>query len=187
MFAALKGVKDIRVGCSLVNVAIPLDFTEGLNFSLIKKTATKMVLLGYKTGKLFVNASSEVTDILKSENSTYNLHRYCITKAVLKENNLLNSWQILSTNKDSNGVEFISALEHTDYPVYGSVNQKNHPDIYWMYCLQECSFTQKKISLSSKKEKDSHTPLTVLKLHNILPIFLWMKARKITILFLVIP
>lgn len=83
------------------------------------KTQSKSVFLGYETSKLFVKASSEVTDILKNENSTYNLHRYCITKAVLKENNLLDSWQILSTNQDSNGVEFVSALEHTDYPVYG--------------------------------------------------------------------
>lgn len=144
------------------------------------------MLSGYKTSKLFAKASNEVTDILKSENSTYNLHRYCITKAVLKENDLLDSWQILSTNKDSNGVEFISALEHTDYPVYGSVNPKMMLEIYWTYCLQECSFTQKKISLSSKKEKVFHTLLTVLKLHSILPISLWMKARKTTILFQVI-
>lgn len=120
---------------------------------------------------MFVKASSEVTDILKNENSTYNLHRYCITKEVLKENNLSDSWQILSTNKDSNGVEFVSALEHTDYPVYGC-KHKNQLEIYLIHCLQVCSFIRKKISLSLKKEEDFHTPLTVLKVHSILLISL---------------
>ncbi|ERL92913.1 hypothetical protein D910_10218 [Dendroctonus ponderosae] len=98
MFAALKGVKDIRVDCDLRNVALPLEFAEG---------------------KLFSGAPVEIIEILSEKNATYNLHRYCLTRAVLDENNLLDSWRIISTNKDANGLEFISAIEHRSYPIYG--------------------------------------------------------------------
>ncbi|XP_050300894.1 gamma-glutamyl hydrolase-like [Anthonomus grandis grandis] len=102
MYAALNGTKDIRVACSLVNEAVSLDFVED-----------------YQKSKMFRNAPKEITDILSTENATYNLHRYCLTKAVLKENDLLDSWRIVATNKDINNLEFISVMEHKDFPFYG--------------------------------------------------------------------
>ncbi|XP_066250339.1 gamma-glutamyl hydrolase A-like isoform X2 [Euwallacea similis] len=102
IFAALRGDRDIRVGCQLVNVAKALDFTED-----------------YKSSRLYGNASNEVISILERENSTYNLHRFCLTKQVLEDNNLLDFWRISSTNKDINGFKFISSMEHKDYPIYG--------------------------------------------------------------------
>ncbi|XP_030745262.1 gamma-glutamyl hydrolase A-like isoform X2 [Sitophilus oryzae] len=102
MYAALNGTKDIRVDCSLKNIAVPLEFSDG-----------------YQSSKLFSLVPKDVIQTLKSKNCTYNQHRYCLTKAVLKENDLLNDWNILATNKDDNGLEFISAMEHRKYPVYG--------------------------------------------------------------------
>ncbi|CAG9770693.1 unnamed protein product [Ceutorhynchus assimilis] len=102
MYAALSGIKDIRVDCNLRNVAVPLDFVED-----------------YKKSRMFRNAPQDIIDILKQQNTTYNLHRYCLTKSVLKENDLLDEWKILTTNKDINGFEFISAMEHKDFPFYG--------------------------------------------------------------------
>ncbi|XP_066155064.1 gamma-glutamyl hydrolase A-like isoform X3 [Euwallacea fornicatus] len=102
IFAALKGKRDIRVGCYLVKEAKSLDFTED-----------------YKNSRLYGDASSEVISILEKENCTYNLHRFCLTKQVLKDNNMLDFWKISSTNKDVNGFEFISSMEHKDYPIYG--------------------------------------------------------------------
>lgn len=102
MYAALNGTKDIRVDCSLRNVAVPLNFVEG-----------------YQNSRMFSQASNKILSILATQNATYNLHRYCLTKAVLKENDLLDDWNILATNKDINDVEFISAMEHKKYPIYG--------------------------------------------------------------------
>lgn len=102
MYAALNGTKDIRVDCSLRNVAVPLDFVEG-----------------YQSSRMFSHAPNEILKTLGTKNATYNLHRYCLTKAVLKENDLLDDWNILATNKDVHSIEFISAMEHRKYPIYG--------------------------------------------------------------------
>lgn len=103
IYAALDGAKDIRVNCNLRNVAVSLDFVED----------------NYERSKLLGHAPSDIITILKQENTTYNLHSYCLTKEVLKDNDLLDQWNILTTNKDINGLEFISAMEHNDYPFYG--------------------------------------------------------------------
>lgn len=74
---------------------------------------------GYEESKLFGGASKEILDILATKNVTYNYHRYCLTEEVLERNGLLSQWNILSTNTDSSGNEFISTLEHKTYPFYG--------------------------------------------------------------------
>ncbi|XP_060535921.1 gamma-glutamyl hydrolase-like isoform X2 [Cylas formicarius] len=102
MYASLNGTKDVRLDCSLTNVAIPLNFSKD-----------------YENSRMFSRTPDETINILKSKNVTYNQHRYCLTKASLKENDLLDDWQILATNIDSNGLEFISAMEHRTYPLYG--------------------------------------------------------------------
>ncbi|KAL1517522.1 hypothetical protein ABEB36_001277 [Hypothenemus hampei] len=100
MYAALKGVKDIRVNCELVNVATPVNINDN------------------STGRIFLQAPSDLLDVLERENVTYNLHRYCITRDGLNQNNLQDSWKILATNQDVNGLEFVSVIEHQNYPFY---------------------------------------------------------------------
>lgn len=58
-------------------------------------------------------------EILSEKNVTYNYHHYCFTAEKLKNLGLLNEWRILSTNRDVNGLEFVSSVESKYYPFYG--------------------------------------------------------------------
>nr|CAH7762391.1 unnamed protein product [Callosobruchus chinensis] len=93
---------DIRTGCELTNVAIPLTFAAD-----------------YEKSRMFSKAPSEVINILKAKNVTYNFHRYCLTEETLRSYHLLPEWKILSTDKDISGIEFISSMENNKYPFYG--------------------------------------------------------------------
>ena len=68
---------------------------------------------------MFGGASREIIKILRTQNVTYNSHRYCITEESLENSHLNGNWRIVSTNKDVNGYEFISAFESLNYPFYG--------------------------------------------------------------------
>lgn len=57
--------------------------------------------------------------ILGNEGVTYNYHQYCFTKDDFAEHGLDQMFKILATNKDKNGIEFISAFESNIYPFYG--------------------------------------------------------------------
>ncbi|KAJ8924851.1 hypothetical protein NQ315_001006 [Exocentrus adspersus] len=100
-FASLDG-KDIRVDCLLKNVAVPLNFTKAARKS-----------------KLFSKAPKSVLTALASQDVAFNFHRYCLTKSVLEENSILSNWKVLATNKDVNQLEFISAMESKEFPIYG--------------------------------------------------------------------
>ncbi|CAG9819326.1 unnamed protein product [Phaedon cochleariae] len=93
---------DLRIDCSLRKVALPLDFSEG-----------------YEDSKLFRESTKDITRNLGTNNVTYNLHRYCLTKEVLQSNGILQNWKILATNKDESNLEFISVMENRKYPFYG--------------------------------------------------------------------
>ncbi|KAJ8945838.1 hypothetical protein NQ314_009023 [Rhamnusium bicolor] len=73
----------------------------------------------YKKSKLFSNAPESILNVLASHNVTYNQHHFCLTQEVLKQNKILSDWKILSTNRDSNNLEFISSMESVSYPIYG--------------------------------------------------------------------
>ncbi|XP_044270576.1 gamma-glutamyl hydrolase-like isoform X1 [Tribolium madens] len=106
MYGALG--RDIRGDCQSKDVALPLEFVAG-----------------YEDSKLFSKASSQLLENLKTKNLTYNYHRYCIFEDVLKNNNLLKDWRIISKNKDKNGLEFVSSMEHVNYPFFGT---QFHPE-----------------------------------------------------------
>ncbi|CAH1108101.1 unnamed protein product [Psylliodes chrysocephalus] len=93
---------DIRIHRSLKHTAVPLDFTEG-----------------YEKSKLFSNTPKHILHILKSKNVTHNLHRYSITEEILNKHRLLDQWRILSTNRGDDENEFISSMEHKNFPIYG--------------------------------------------------------------------
>lgn len=91
-----------RTLCSSSNQPLPLEFTHD-----------------FRKSNLFKNASPDVLRILAGENVTANYHHFCITKEDLHRVNLTDEFHVLSLNHDREGLEFISALEHKQYPFYG--------------------------------------------------------------------
>lgn len=89
-----------------------------------RKTVTVFILhlqyvTDYQRSKLFSNASEEILNILGSRNVTWNYHQFCFSVESFENLGLTNNWQILSTNKDIHGIEFISVIESKNYPFYG--------------------------------------------------------------------
>jgi gamma-glutamyl hydrolase len=86
------------------NISLPLEFT-----SLAK------------TSKLFSHASNEIFEILSQENVTMNNHHYGIFPEHFAATEALSSfYDILSLNKDRQGVEFVSTMEAKKYPIFGT-------------------------------------------------------------------
>lgn len=67
---------------------------------------------------MFSNAPEDIIGDLSTLNITYNSHNYCLTEETFKDNNLLDGWKVISTNKDINNFEFISVFESRQYPFY---------------------------------------------------------------------
>ena len=68
----------------------------------------------------------DITEILSTQNVTINFHRWCLTpENFTKFEALQNFWNVLSTNKDWDGLEFISLMEAKHYPIWGS---QYHPE-----------------------------------------------------------
>lgn len=112
------GGQEIRSYCSATKLALPLDFEKGCKY-VFRKQFFMIVSTGFRTSKLFSNASKEVIEILATEAVTYNYHQYCFTKEDFEEHSLDQQFNILATNRDKNGLEFISAYESNTYPFYG--------------------------------------------------------------------
>ncbi|KYN33393.1 Gamma-glutamyl hydrolase B, partial [Trachymyrmex septentrionalis] len=91
-----------RTRCSSNNQRLPLEFTRD-----------------YTESKLFKNAPLNVLRILSEQNVTANYHHFCITKEILRHDKLTKKFHVLSLNHDENGLEFISILEHKQFPFYG--------------------------------------------------------------------
>ena len=86
------------------NLSIPLNFTNAAQES-----------------KLFSSAPTEILKILATGNVTMNNHHYGIYPSHFYETQALTSqFKVLSTNKDRQGVEFVSTIESYNYPIFGS-------------------------------------------------------------------
>ncbi|KAB0796136.1 hypothetical protein PPYR_10197 [Photinus pyralis] len=96
------GQREVREACLSKKVSLPLEFRKDIQSS-----------------RTFGSAPKEVIKILLNENVTYNYHQFCVTEKGLKEFGLEKDWVILSTNRDINGLEFISSYESKHYPFYG--------------------------------------------------------------------
>ena len=80
----------------------------------------------YATSYFAKQTPDEVTEILSTQNVTVNFHRWCLTpENFTKFEALRNFWNVLSTNKDWDGLEFISLMEAKHYPMWGS---QYHPE-----------------------------------------------------------
>ncbi|XP_018373860.1 PREDICTED: gamma-glutamyl hydrolase A-like [Trachymyrmex cornetzi] len=91
-----------RTSCSSSNQRLPLQFTRD-----------------FRESKLFKNAPQNVLRVLAEQNVTANYHHFCVTKEDLRRVHLTNEFHVLSLNHDKNGLEFISILEHRQFPFYG--------------------------------------------------------------------
>ncbi|XP_076629583.1 gamma-glutamyl hydrolase-like [Colletes latitarsis] len=107
-FELLTYVTDVsnrtkhRTPCSADDIALPLEFTNG-----------------YKSSKMFADASADIKNILATKSVTVNSHHFCVTQNDLKRSNIFNEFRILSVNHDKEENEFISSLESVNYPFYG--------------------------------------------------------------------
>ena len=68
----------------------------------------------------------KIHNILATSDVTVNFHRMCVTPTTFESNTLLNNyWNVISTNHDDNGTEFVSLFESKHYPMWGS---QFHPE-----------------------------------------------------------
>ncbi|XP_033106633.1 gamma-glutamyl hydrolase-like [Anneissia japonica] len=104
LLASLVAGKDILVGgVKSENVALPLQLTpDFVKSRIFDVTRTP----GY------------VFKALTTENSTYNHHKFAVTPKNFTKFGLDKFFRIISVNKDSNGLEFISTMEAFDHPIY---------------------------------------------------------------------
>ncbi|KFB47116.1 AGAP006670-PA-like protein [Anopheles sinensis] len=91
-----------RAHCRSNSQALPLNFKDD-----------------FRKSRLFASAPNEIVDILSSEPVTANFHQYCVTEANMTAYGLEDNWRVMSVDKDWNGMEFISTIEHKRYPFYG--------------------------------------------------------------------
>ena len=66
-------------------------------------------------------ASPEDVDvILMEQDVTINFHNWCLTpRNFTLSEKLRNFWDVLATNRDENGLEFVSMVEAKDYSIWG--------------------------------------------------------------------
>ncbi|XP_002166220.1 gamma-glutamyl hydrolase A [Hydra vulgaris] len=86
------------------NLTIPLNFTQ----------------MAYKS-RLFKDMSKELMQSLLFDNITLNMHKMGVSIKTFQNNEKLKKmFQILSTNLDRDGREFVSTVEGIKYPFYGT-------------------------------------------------------------------
>lgn len=109
------GILD-RYAFNSENLSLPLDLYEG-----------------WEASRIFGSAPAKIMKILSTENVTENLHHDGIPPAsFLNTSSLTSFYQILSTNKDRNGKEFISSMEAFHYPIYGVQWHPERPQFEWV-------------------------------------------------------
>jgi len=93
---------NLMTACSAEQVALPLNISDGAT-----------------GGKLFTDLPVDVYQSLLNEQVTANDHQKCLTPQNVSDSGLDQAIQILSTNTDANGLEFVSTYEALRYPFYG--------------------------------------------------------------------
>eukprot|EP01137_Pigoraptor_chileana_P017503 Opistho-2@75659 len=105
----------ILTRCSAENMAMSLEFTRQAPSS-----------------KLFRSAPSAVLEAFATRDITYNNHKFCITTKNFASHSLLPSlFNVLSTNIDPTGIEFVSTMEALQYPFFGIQWHAEKPQFEW--------------------------------------------------------
>ncbi|DAZ97383.1 TPA: hypothetical protein N0F65_003406 [Lagenidium giganteum] len=93
----------VQSGFATENISLPLDFTAEAASS-----------------RMFGGASADLMDALATRPLTFNLHHDGITVDHFNSfPKLTDFYKVLSTNEDTQGRRFVSAIEAKDYPFYG--------------------------------------------------------------------
>ena len=105
MIAILTAANDavLCAGCfSAENISLPLEFTEL-----------------YAHSRMFSETTPELLVSLANNNLTSNEHTSGVTVDEFQRNYALaNFYNVLSVNRDQNGLEFVSTMEAVNYPIY---------------------------------------------------------------------
>ncbi|XP_078522305.1 gamma-glutamyl hydrolase-like [Lissotriton helveticus] len=92
------------------NISLPLNLTEDATSS-----------------RMFRNVPLDLMKALSTEKLTGNFHHYGLETQTFHSNqNLRNFYNVLSTNRDQVGLEFVSTMEGKKYPFYGV---QWHPEV----------------------------------------------------------
>ncbi|KAH3744231.1 Gamma-glutamyl hydrolase A [Pelomyxa schiedti] len=97
------------------NLPLPLEFTDEAY-----------------TSYLFGSAPDKIMQIFATENVTMNLHHDGVTPDGYNGNpNIQNVFNVLSTNKDRQGKEFLSTLEGKNMPLFGVQWHPERTQFFW--------------------------------------------------------
>ena len=73
----------------------------------------------YPSSRIGMKSPDDVDLILSEQNVTINFHQWCLTpENSTKSDPLKGFWDVLSTNYDTNGIQFISMMESKHYPIW---------------------------------------------------------------------
>ncbi|XP_059216448.1 gamma-glutamyl hydrolase A [Stomoxys calcitrans] len=110
MLTHSAGVEDVRQDCQPMNCSRAIKFED------------EKVL---QQSKLFANISQDMREKMSQQPFGFHFHKYCITKQRLEMFKIAKLWRVLATNEDENGLEFISIVEHKEFPFFGA---QFHPE-----------------------------------------------------------
>ncbi|XP_062920190.1 gamma-glutamyl hydrolase-like [Mobula hypostoma] len=99
----LTSGKNLLVATNTKNVSLPLKFSQAA-----------------ATSRMFKNVPEDLMKALVVEPLTGNFHKWSLSVEQFERNeDLKNFYKILTTNTDSQQIEFISTMEAHSYPIYG--------------------------------------------------------------------
>jgi len=108
------GLTSPLTGCKASNRKDPLFFTDE-----------------WSSSQLFGSASAQLVWALNSRNITSNFHKWCVLPETLTELGLDESFALLSTSTDDNGLEYVSTVEHRRLPLFGTQWHPEKPAYEW--------------------------------------------------------
>ncbi|XP_078072379.1 gamma-glutamyl hydrolase-like [Mustelus asterias] len=136
--------KKLLINTDTSNVPLPLNFTKDA-----------------KDSRMFKDFPVDLMKALAVEPLTLNSHRWSLSvKNFTNNTELRNFYKILSTNMDSQGIEFISTMEALNYPIYAVQWHPEKNSFEW-----------------SRKKYIAHTPNAV-KVTSYMAEFFVNEARK---------
>jgi len=118
--------------CNASNVKDPLIFVKGAESS-----------------QMFGKMSDRLMAALQTENITSNFHKYCVFEDTFNSLGLNDSYKILSTTYDKDGLEYISTVEHNLYPVFGTQWHAEKPAYEWRDGLDGIPRTKEALQVST--------------------------------------
>lgn len=101
MLSYLAVDRNVLTHCDAMNEPRPLNMT-----------------LAARSSKLFGKLKFGLKNLLTKEKVTANFHEYCLTMTNYTKYGINKYYNVLSTNHDANGLEYVSTMEAKHYPFY---------------------------------------------------------------------